>query len=351
MRYVFLSVHSLVGVQYPKNQDDDIKIADYPYLKAEVILTQNANKHLYELDQAHAIAIMALKGLTGEKDAHIFNERVEHQIEELREIRKKEIKGNVFMAFKAEGDTDLWDPKSQLEMGDVVVAIDAIPEGVIRSQYEKTINAILASFFVGCEDICGTDTVGEGTFYIDEKNRLVFTHYWKILPGKIVVSRYLGNETLLKIGGLALEQKVHIEINEAERLLNRSYKKEDEPLFSFLAAWTGLETLTERIFKHYENNIYYPETENNGGNGFAKVVERVRTVMQDKWNIRDKFMTIAASLSPDNCLSDASKFKEIKDIRDKFFHTQSVEINELPIEDTQKLLRKYIRLHIEHSMK
>jgi Pentapeptide repeats (8 copies) len=77
----------------------------------------------------------------------------------------------------------------------------------------------------------------------------------------------------------------------------------------------------------------------------APFITRLRDVMKDKYNIRDKFIVIASELDIADANSDIELFIRAKDKRDAI-HKMSVPPEALPIHEARHLLRKYLELHL-----
>jgi hypothetical protein len=81
----------------------------------------------------------------------------------------------------------------------------------------------------------------------------------------------------------------------------------------------------------------------------ALFVKRLREVMAGKYNIRDKFVVVASALDEIGADQDIESFKQIKDVRDGL-HDMRFLSSELPVDVTQNLLRKYLRLHLSATV-
>jgi hypothetical protein len=68
--------------------------------------------------------------------------------------------------------------------------------------------------------------------------------------------------------------------------------------------------------------------------------------MSDKYRLSDKFSVIATELAEPDLEQDQATFDTIKVIRDKLLHGEDISLTSLPIADANKLLRKYLRLHL-----
>ncbi len=74
--------------------------------------------------------------------------------------------------------------------------------------------------------------------------------------------------------------------------------------------------------------------------------ERFRDVMSDKYRLADKFLVIASVLDPGAATDDAAEFSRLKKLRDSLLHALDTPQTPLPTEAVQKLLLKYMKLHL-----
>jgi hypothetical protein len=60
------------------------------------------------------------------------------------------------------------------------------------------------------------------------------------------------------------------------------------------------------------------------------------------------FVSNCSSLESLSCRTTKStQFKVLKDARDGFFHAERRDAARFPVEETQKLLQKYMQLHVD----
>lgn len=349
MKYRFLSVHKLIGVTRPTERDEEATIVEYPALKARVLLTYNINEHLFELDRASVVAQMMLKGLIGQGGEGTFEERLTYELSEFRDRREKEIGGGVFVVFEAEGEADSWNPKTQRELDDFVIAFEAVPKSQIRQKYETTVNGVLASFVLGWDSVCGINKVAEGVYFINEGGKPTYSFSFEVGTPTIIVSKKIQTDAIDHVKQIAKNMGGQPEVRDPAQLLVKSLDKQSDTLLAFLSIWTGLEIFVNKIFKIYETRMFPRSGSPNTPEIPPKVVNRIREVMRDKWSIDDKFSVVASFLLPGDSHSDSDQFKRIKRIRDKLVHGQNVPLKSLPIEETQNLLRKYLKLYTEKA--
>jgi hypothetical protein len=129
-------------------------------------------------------------------------------------------------------------------------------------------------------------------------------------------------------------------------LLITSLDNATDELQGFIAAWSALEIFVNATFKAtYEERLFQIMEE--GAPQSAKgVFERFKDVMKDKYRVADKFLAIASVLDANGADNDLSEFKRIKKIRDGLLHALDTPLTPLPTDAVQKLLLKYLKLHL-----
>ncbi len=140
----------------------------------------------------------------------------------------------------------------------------------------------------------------------------------------------------------------HQDLVDCARLLVRSLYDDNDALFSFLSTWSALEIFVNRSFRTYEKLVLEKLCQGGTPTAPSEFVERIRDVMRDKYGLSNKFALIASELDAGSAEGDTREFKRIKKIRDKLMHGEDVSLQALPIKDTLSLLRKYLRLYVEH---
>ncbi len=345
MKYKFISAHKIIGVTRPAEGEERV-IATYPETRSEAILTYDLDDHLFDIDRARAVGLMMLKGLVGQGAEDSFDDRLERELAEIRETRKKDIGSGVFLVYKSEGEVDSWNPRNSREFEGFTLAFEGTPKGPIRQLHQAPINGVLASFALGSDNVCGVKKIADGVYFIADAGKPAYSMDFE-MSGSATVSMGLKPAVVEYVQKYAKVLGGHPELVDPARLLSRSLSDESDRLLSLLSIWSGLEIFVSKVFKSYEAAMF-PEDEKKTSNAVPEpVVKRIREVMKDKYRIADKFSVVSSLLAPDEAEEDVAKFKIIKDVRDKLMHGGEVELKTLPIQDTQLLLRKYLRLHAE----
>lgn len=345
MKYKFISAHKIIGVTPPTEGKERV-IATYPETKSEAILTYDLDDHLFHIDEARAVGLIMLKGFVGQGAEGSLDDRLEREIAEIRETRKKDIGSGVFLVYESEGEVESWDPRKSMELEGFTIAFEGTPKESIRQLHQAPINGVLSSFALGLENVFGVKKIADGMYFIDDADKPAYSIDFEV-SGSATVSMGLKPRDIENVEKYAKVMGGHRELVDPARLLSRSLSVESDWLLSFLSIWSGLEIFVSKVFRSYEAAIFSKDEKNVSNVVPGPVVKRIQEVMKDKYRIADKFSVVSSLLAPYEAEEDLAKFKIIKEVRDKFMHGGELELKTLPIQDTQVLLRKYLRLHAE----
>lgn len=119
-------------------------------------------------------------------------------------------------------------------------------------------------------------------------------------------------------------------------------------LHSFISAWTCLEIFIAKNFKHNFNKLIdfaKEKTKNPGIN--QQFIDRMFVIMEGKYRLTDKFILLASYYNIDGIDDKIKEFKELKKIRDSFFHGEKIDINDLPLEQTRNLFVMLLKLNLK----
>ena len=129
-------------------------------------------------------------------------------------------------------------------------------------------------------------------------------------------------------------------------LLIESQELRTDGLRAFIAAWSALEIFISATFKAVYAGRWFEIMSSNAPISAKPYFNHLKSVMDGKHRLADKFLVIASILDSDAAEKDTSDFKTIKSVRDSLFHASESATSLYPVKDTQNLLRKYLELHI-----
>ena len=349
MDYRYTAIYSIKGVTLPSAEEDKDLVADSTQgLRA--ILTSQPDSYAFEGDRSLAVSNLMLQALfRAEPTSDEFKQRVAEAVEEIRLSRTKQFGGNPFLVVIGEGEVTLFNPSHEREAGDFIVCFDGINKDIIRDKYNKAIAAIITSLTSEADNIIGIKKAADSVVFFQEGGKPVYSYSASVGAAKAYVSTKLTMERMEAIEKLYRLFVADTTLQRVQRLLKTSLENEEDPLRSFLAAWSAFEILVNKIFSTYENKFFSAFLEEEYPEARKKYLERIRNVMKDKYRLADKFAAIGFQLSPDTADEDLKTVRQVKDIRDELFHGGSVDEANLPVNPIRDLASKYLRLHIEEE--
>jgi hypothetical protein len=125
------------------------------------------------------------------------------------------------------------------------------------------------------------------------------------------------------------------------RLLVQSVDSKNDTLLSYLSAWTALEVFVNKSFKLNKQKLIASMTERGLDEPFREEIEK------NKFSLKSKFNMMCLYLSSQDECSDVKSFRGLKDMRDKLFHGDEIDLKSLPVFETQNLLRKYLSIYVQ----
>jgi len=345
MQYQYVAVYKLIGVTRPADGKEQ-ELVEYPAIDAKSLITYDIDGHLLELDKASVIGFLILKGIFGKPSIGTFEERLAHELEEKKRKREKDVGQGVFVVFKAKGEIETFEPSNMREMPDFIIAFHGAPKQPIRSKYQAPINGLLASFALGSNDMYGVKKITDDVIFFNKDGKPVYSYTFG-MNGKAILSTVLKNDSFTFVINNAKALGKHQLLVDSARLLSRSLDEDSDDLQTFLSVWAGLEIFIRKNFKEYEDVTFEKLSAGIAVSASSKLLGHIKNIMKDKYRLTGKFSLVSFVLAPEAAEEDIKRFVDIKEVRDKLMHGHDIEISSLPTEDTRKLLRKYLKLHVQ----
>jgi hypothetical protein len=238
-----------------------------------------------------------------------------------------------------------------MDLGEFGARLNIFDDAPLARIAEKALRAAFAGLSLALPDHVTDSMVPVGTiaFAIEPTTGRLLYNMGIKASGSVTSSIHLEEHAAERAGVIAQALQDSDELQDCVRLLSQSSEGHRDQLMAFLSAWTALELFVQRVFKStYEPDLHCLfQTAAPASAG--RFVERMREVMKDKYNIRDKFVAVASALDDAGAESDLTRFEQIKKRRDDLAHTMKGDLTELPVDATRDLLRKYLRLHLQRS--
>lgn len=347
MRYKYVVVYQLTGIICPEGNLAG-QFIDISTLQARANLTRDLESLPIDVDKACAVGRNLLGGLFGQSGEGTFEERIAKEVCAIRERRANDSSNDAFMIVEADGSIDEINIEHQRELDGFIFAICDSPIAEIVARYKSALEGLLAALALSSENLCSVKKIVNQVIYYRRDDKPIFC-YSLTASGSMYASSPLKDEAIEKLPRHARRLAKHQALVDVARLLTKSLAVDDDPLLSFLSVWSGLEIFVNKNFKEYENKVLSRLAFGNPPPIPSRVVERIRNVMSDKYRISDKFSVIASELAETEAESDQPVFETIKVARDRLLHGEEVPFDALPIGEAKRLLRKYLRLHLDRD--
>ena len=339
-KYKFVEAYRVKGLVGPS--DKTIVINEQGFT-AYVI--GDPDEALIQIDKRIAIANLILNTIFGERLLGKRDDLVNSQIKEIRSERKKHgIDG--YLIIEVIGEIEKYTPSVEREVEGLHIAFDAIDKDEIRSEFSNKIKNVITALSLISNNIVGIEKVTDGVILYKNESSIIFPFTPKGHPASLHISSPIVEGTIEKIMHLFNHLTNHSELDRVTELLVSSLKSRTDSLRAYLSAWTAVEIFINKTFPIFEEKFFaelkageHPETR-------EKYLDRIRTVMKDKYTLVDKFSVVSLRLSPANTDKDIKSFIRIKKQRDKLTHGENITDSELEVENTQRLLTDYIQLYL-----
>jgi len=349
MKYKYIALYKISGLMPPENRDEQV-LAEYADINAKAILSYDATSHLIELDKMALIGNNMLSGALNPSGNQTNEELLEIALNEIKEKREKDLGQGVFLIFEACGHEEDFNLEHTKEKQDYIIAVEnESPKHKIQKNYQAIINGIISSFAIATEQVYSFAKIKDGTIFLNDNGKPIYLYSIK-MHGTVTTSARLTHETVSFVKKYGKTLGKHQNLISPARLLAKSLDDEIDDIQSFLSAWSGLEIFVNKNFNNFEAITFNNLSNHDTTLTLSKFLNRIKSVMKDKYRLVDKFSVISFELSPDSSEDDIKSFEEIKGIRDKFMHGNDIDISNLPTNDTTKLLRKYLKLLIESKL-
>lgn len=316
--------------------------------KITASLTTDADSHFLHIDRSAAIAIGLLKGMFARSKEGTPDERVAAEIENTKARRAKQSGSGVFLVF--EGETEIPEPefRTRRDMDAFVICFDAIEKAAIREQFRPSVQAVLTALGLSLPENADRqiEKLGDVMYLIDPENeKPIYSFSIEGGSPRISIASPLSDDVAAEAARHAPQIVGDRTLAKPASLLVTSLDQSKGSLQVFIAAWSALEIFINATFKATYQTRWFAIMKDGAPASAKPVFERLKDVMKDKYRLTDKFLIIASVLDADGAVADAAAFRGLMKTRDRLFHALDTPAS-LPTEAVQKLLLKYMKLHL-----
>jgi len=277
-------------------------------------------------------------------------QRLANEIDAARRRREAGSSVGPFIVF--DGETDICDEglARRQEIGGVAFCINEVPRGGIRGKFQRAIESVILALILSMPPIADQriETVGSVAILIDRSTGKVI-YPISVVGNPIMISRAvsISPEVLTTTERFANSINAKKILNSSISLLFASLGSKPGDPIAFVTAWAALETFVHGSYDQKKEVIEAAARKSSGSTASHR-----RSSSSDApviVGLTKKFSAIArscaSSVSEDDTRKDIDEFKSLKKSRDSFYHRVGESIPDLPVEQIQKILRKYMRLY------
>ena len=356
MRYVYKAVWSLDGFSLPESTPL-VELYRSDGIRFSLASIEVASQQLADTDKASAVLSLFYQGLIRSDNTSNPTEQIAAEIEKLNFNRLKKATSREVLILEATGDPCVEAPTPKLERDDYVIAYVEVNKGAIAHSHARQVEKMKLAIARGTSSTSRFTMLCDG-LYLQNDSMKVLYPYYHFPPSPPTNVRLTGELTTRHADNIDLIYRKMLEeddLESVERLFSEMTKHENGGLKTFIFGWTALEILIAKSFKDYEDVFLSPLTEGGQPSLRGKFLDRIKSVMKDKYRLGDKFMAVTSVLFPHISEAEAQRnyrrFFELKRLRDCILHGERFNEQGLPILELSDLLRSYIDAHLKSPIR
>jgi len=341
MRYRYVLVAEIRGLMPPAGTE---MVIDVPRVSGTITYTANRDSIPEVVDTRAAISSLMMRGLAGKfvEDPGAARRR---KVLEIRHARRAANSPNMLVILDINSVTEDFELIHTREEDEFIVSFGESPAKSIRGSHERYVQSLFTALSLSAPtDLAAKRLVDCILFYRDD-GKPIFCYEMEGYGTAYTVAP-MTQKVAEEAHTFAAQLSKGPDYADVNRLLAKSMDLANDELLSFLSAWAALEIFVSKSFKEYEKLLF----KYSGAGRLAAhpdVLQRISTVMSDKFRLTDKFAMLAGTLDEAGVETDLKTFGDVKGLRDRLFHGKEISTKTLPCESTRNLVRKYLRLHLE----
>lgn len=348
MKVRYIAIYRLYGAN---ELPDEVKNADLLAVKSpsiRTILTSDPGPILEHIDKSAALGMLLFKGAFAPEKAGTLQERLA-EIEGLRASRAEQPGIGIFLVFDGETEIPIPEFEMRRDTDDFAICMDAVDKSEIRETFHPHVQCVIAALSMTLPENADrtVERIGEVVYLIDPDNgKPIYTFTLKAGIGRLSIGSPLTSSIIAETAALAAKLVVRNTIPRPTNLLITSFERKTDALQAFIAAWAALEIFVNTTFKSTYKQRWFTIMEAGAPASTKPVVDYFKEVIGDKFGLKNKFLIIASILNPAAATDDTAEFARLKEVRGGFFHNLDIPPS-LPTDAIQKLLLKYMKLHLQ----
>lgn len=292
---------------------------------------------------------MMLRAMIGNPLPGDFPELLVRETEKVERQRRDSIGSEPVIIVEISGSAEAQIPANAREIQDFILCFDAFDKKALKARLQSVVSAILTALRIGTGDPLEFRQVADGSYLVADDGKVVHSASFEAGNVGVYVSRRLTKEQQAQVANdmsLALEAGV---LERVMRLHAQSLNKATDNYRAFVAAWSAFEILIAKLFPTYQRLLAAELRAVKQSPGLHAYLDRVATVMGDKYNLADKFGVVSVYLDDAQADDEVRIFRDLKSVRDRISHGEDVEESALPTKEVQRLFDKYLRNHLRRG--
>ncbi len=278
-------------------------------------------------------------------------QRLANEIDAARRRREAGSSVGPFIAFDGETDISGEGLTRRQEIGGVAFCINEVPGGAIRGKFQRAIESVILALILSMPAIADQriETVGSVAILIDETSGKII-YPISIVGNPIIISRAvsISPEAISRAERLANSINAKKSLTSSLSLLFASLVGKPGDSIAFVTAWAALEKFVNWAYEQ-KKEVIGADIGKSGGSTASRL-RPSSSGAPATIGLAEKFSAIArscaSSVSESEISNDIREFKYLTNSRNSFYHSGGESISDLPIEQIQKILKKYMELYL-----
>jgi hypothetical protein len=320
--------------------------------QSSALLTKEVDGHLSLADRVSAAGHGILTGLFASAKGPPADQ-IAAALADIRSERAKTYNGGVFLIFQTSQSVEPLDLSKTKDAGEFLVGLDLADTPGMKQTFAKLAQPCVAAvcLLMGESADPRIRKVASAIYFTDESvTKPIFSYTLTFGGGTAYVSMGMEQSTVDAAQGLTDSLASDKGLEKVSDLYIHSFSQSDDSFRAFLSAWTAFEIFVHQRFKTTYGPQWFKHLEESSPASASGYFHRIKEVMSDKHRLLDKFTVIASLLAPEEAEKDITEVIKLKKVRDDIVHTATAG-NQYPAAQTQRLIRKYLRLHLESAGK
>lgn len=349
MQTRYISVWKMSGANRIADSPPKSYFVSFENPTLEATITHNPEPHFFHIDRSTALRAGLLKGLFAPSDEGSLEERLAAETERMRANRAKQTKSGVFVVFEGETDVAITEFRARQDTDEFGVCLDSVDKTKIRENFQAFIQAVLAALQMKLQQEADPriEKIGEATYLVDSSGKPIYPFTMEALPVRASVSSPLSSSDIMHAASHASYLVEEHTIRGSINLLITSLDKSIEELPAFIAAWSALEEFIKATFTEVYKTHWREIREDRSSESAQQHLKHPNN-LGEKSPLADKFVILSWTLDRCNVADDKESFDDIYNTRNTLFHEGTFP-ERFPVEATQRLLLKYMRLHLQRK--